>query len=195
MCFFLAPESPKINPYTGSTDVNEPLEKELACVAKGVPTPQITWYKDGKKINVTSCRQDDPRSRVCSNDVYSTREHWTKLFAESILTIKETKYSRDHGTYTCKAENQAGSDELVIMLNVQGKLPWLDKSCVWSDFPIRKEDFGSHLPHGQTWLKVFMVCLAVDWTLGFQNSFGQGKLKYKLPEDKQRFWYLSSTDM
>ena len=39
-----------------SVVTSDPLQVNLLCIAKGSPTPDITWYYDGEKItDIVSC--------------------------------------------------------------------------------------------------------------------------------------------
>lgn len=90
-----------------------PSEKNLLCAAWAFPAPVITWYRDGKGINVTNCADD--------NDIYVIRDSGSKVSTSSKLKIKKTQYLRDSGTYTCVAKNDYGTDSLDIILDVQGE--------------------------------------------------------------------------
>lgn len=58
----------------------------LECVASGIPTPQVTWAKDGQDL----------------------RHHNNTRFLLSNLLIDTTTES-DSGTYVCHANNGIGS--------------------------------------------------------------------------------------
>ena len=69
---------------------------------------------------MTNCA-DDYGITVCENDIYVIRDSGSKVSMRSKLKIKKTQYLRDHGTYTCVAKNDYGTDSLNIMLDVQGE--------------------------------------------------------------------------
>lgn len=72
---------------------------DLPCVVKGVPTPVVTWLKDGAALLV------DGGQYVSLPD--------------GTLTITETELS-DSGAFTCVASSVAGRDEAYIQLQVLG---------------------------------------------------------------------------
>ncbi|XP_027860655.1 brother of CDO [Xiphophorus couchianus] len=65
----------------------------LECVASGIPTPQVTWAKDGLDL----------------------RSHNNTRFLLSNLLIDAVSEG-DSGTYVCKADNGMGSDRSATML-------------------------------------------------------------------------------
>ena len=73
------------------------------CPVIGVPTPDITWYKDGVQLDV----EDFPHMRL--------RQDGRRL---EILTAGVD----DTGMYECRAENEAGTDEISFEFKVYGVL-------------------------------------------------------------------------
>ncbi|XP_075456770.1 myosin-binding protein C, slow-type isoform X16 [Ascaphus truei] len=75
----------------------------LNCSVRGNPKPKITWMKNKMVI------ENDPRYRMFSN--------------QSVCTLEIRKPSPyDGGTYTCKAVNVLGEDEVDCKLEVKGGL-------------------------------------------------------------------------
>ena len=69
----------------------------LECVASGIPTPQVTWAKDGQDL----------------------RFHNNTRFLLSNLLI-DSAGEGDSGTYKCHADNGIGSESAATVLyNVQ----------------------------------------------------------------------------
>lgn len=66
--------------------VNKGQRLVLECVASGIPTPQVTWAKDGLDL----------------------RNHNNTRFLLSNLLIDAVSES-DSGTYVCHADNGIGS--------------------------------------------------------------------------------------
>lgn len=66
--------------------VNKGQRLVLECVASGIPTPQVTWAKDGQDL----------------------RNHNNTRFLLSNLLIDAASES-DSGTYVCHADNGIGS--------------------------------------------------------------------------------------
>ena len=66
----------------------------------GDPTPSIYWTKDGSR-NISRAHLSD---------------------SNTTLIIEALAFS-DEGTYTCVAENRAGSDESSAFVEVKGKRP------------------------------------------------------------------------
>ncbi|KAK6168430.1 hypothetical protein SNE40_020965 [Patella caerulea] len=72
----------------------------LRCHVKGRPTPEITWYHDG---------------RIITNSVTKILNHET---AKLINKVKAT----DGGIYQCMAKNEAGVSSAAIFLRVKGQV-------------------------------------------------------------------------
>ncbi|XP_047457331.1 neuronal cell adhesion molecule-like [Mugil cephalus] len=94
---------------TGSSSSILVLQGEellLECIAGGVPTPHITWTKDGEDLVVT------PRMKV---------KNFNKM-------IKIPKASfEDVGEYTCSATNKIGYIEHTITVKVKAAPFWIEK--------------------------------------------------------------------
>ncbi|GIY25107.1 hemicentin-1 [Caerostris extrusa] len=68
----------------------------LRCIAEGIPDPKVRWYKSSVEIQPVSYIQITPDGSL------------------SIYDVQET----DAGEYTCVAENEAGSRNETMLLNV-----------------------------------------------------------------------------
>ena len=88
----------------GSSVVHEPNGVNLRCKADGYPLATIRWFHNGTEIPV--CK-NTTSSTGCVGERYQVKEDRNRKFAfvESSLMIKNTKYPRDHGNYTCVANN------------------------------------------------------------------------------------------
>ena len=84
--------------------VREPNGVDLRCKADGYPLATIRWFHNGTEIPVY---KKQTSSTGCAEDRYQVLEDRNQKFAyvESYLMIKSTKYPRDHGNYTCEANN------------------------------------------------------------------------------------------
>ncbi|KAM4861104.1 hemicentin-1 [Thomomys bottae] len=104
-------EPPHINGSEGSGEVsviaNYPLE--LSCFASGIPTPKITWMKDGRPLTHT--------------------DHMHTLQGGALLQISSTQVE-DTGRYTCLASNPAGDDdkEYLVRVHVPPNIAGTDES-------------------------------------------------------------------
>ena len=98
--------------------VNETTFLGVTCKADGYPPPKITWLRNGMQLPV--CVITDMNN--CEEEDYRALEDMNKQWAhtESYLMIKRTKYPRDHGTYTCKAENSV-TDTKSVKVSIQSK--------------------------------------------------------------------------
>uniref|UniRef100_A0A3Q4H5F9 Neurofascin n=1 Tax=Neolamprologus brichardi TaxID=32507 RepID=A0A3Q4H5F9_NEOBR len=95
---------------TGSSSSILVLQGEellLECIAAGMPTPHITWAKDGEDLQVTS------RMKV---------KNFNKM-----IQIPKASFE-DAGEYTCTAKNRLGYAEHTITVRVKGEK--MDGWCV-----------------------------------------------------------------
>ncbi|XP_053415690.1 hemicentin-2 [Nycticebus coucang] len=82
---------------TGEVAVMEGYPVQFLCEARGVPTPNITWYKDGSLLSPSAERVSTRGGRQ--------------------LQLGRAQ-SSDAGVYTCKASNAAGATEKATRLEV-----------------------------------------------------------------------------
>nr|XP_004546358.2 neurofascin [Maylandia zebra]XP_004546359.2 neurofascin [Maylandia zebra] len=78
----------------------------LECIAAGMPTPHITWAKDGEDLQVAS------RMKV---------KNFNKM-----IQIPKASFE-DAGEYTCTAKNRLGYAEHTITVRVKATPFWLEK--------------------------------------------------------------------
>uniref|UniRef100_A0A3Q3FA42 Neurofascin n=1 Tax=Labrus bergylta TaxID=56723 RepID=A0A3Q3FA42_9LABR len=106
---------------TGSSSSILVLQGEellLECIAAGVPTPRITWTKDGEDLVVT------PRMKV---------KNFNKM-----IQIPKADFD-DIGEYVCTATNKIGYIEHTIMVKVKAAPFWLEKP---TDLVLAPEENG-----------------------------------------------------
>lgn len=101
---------------------NEQTPVTLRCSATGVPIPSITWFKNGTPIP-----NNASRITISNND--------SQLFSDTMLygltqelTINDTIDS-DSSTYSCTANNSAGSNTAVFELIVRRKSTGTSWDC------------------------------------------------------------------
>ena len=83
--------------------VREPNGVKLKCKADGYPLATIRWFHNGNEIPVY---KKETSSTGCAGERYQVEDRNRKFaYVESYLMIKNTKYPRDHGNYTCVANN------------------------------------------------------------------------------------------
>uniref|UniRef100_A0A669CIG0 Neural cell adhesion molecule L1 n=1 Tax=Oreochromis niloticus TaxID=8128 RepID=A0A669CIG0_ORENI len=103
------PAAPTWLSPTGSSSSVLVLQGEellLECIAAGMPTPHITWAKDGEDLQVTS------RMKV---------KNFNKM-----IQIPKASFE-DAGEYTCTAKNRLGYAEHTITVRVKATPFWLEK--------------------------------------------------------------------
>ena len=71
----------------------------IQCPTSGVPTPTVTWTKDGQEIP--------------SRDRYTVQDDGSLLISEAD--------EEDNARYTCTADNVAGKDSASSMVKINGK--------------------------------------------------------------------------
>jgi hypothetical protein len=86
-----------------SLNIGDGERLTLQCQVAGDPEPQVSWYKDGKKLE--------------SNDFVDLK------YKYGLATLKiEEVYPEDAGEYKCIAKNYVNSAETVCTLKVMRKL-------------------------------------------------------------------------
>ncbi|XP_071947832.1 hemicentin-1-like [Antedon mediterranea] len=105
---------PEIIDQTQVYDVNEQTSVTLSCSSSGIPSPQITWMKDGKEV--VEATRGDMESRFEIDQSAGT------------LTIHNAIES-DTGIYVCTVSNPAGitSKEITLLVNIAPVIPEWDR--------------------------------------------------------------------
>ena len=102
--------------YPSAVDATEPLKPVvLKCRAKGTPTPEINWYKDGLLIKGSPEESGFQVTLEGSLVLVGKRFHITR---EGSLIIFDPRME-DEGKYTCAAENKLGKISYDVSLYVE----------------------------------------------------------------------------
>ena len=125
--FFIAPAPPTIKRYGGENVIKEGSTKIVKCIAKGSPKPNVTWYRNNKKL---STKQSVKVPRSCREFAYEVYEEGNDSFGvhstytNHVLKIRSVLYPRDHAQeFKCVASNGILPDaELIIDFHVQGTI-------------------------------------------------------------------------
>ncbi|XP_062319969.1 myopalladin isoform X2 [Osmerus eperlanus] len=81
----------------------------LECRVKGVPSPKVSWYRDGIAL------EDSPDFRILQKKPRSMAE------SEEICTLVISEvFPEDSGTFTCTASNKYGTVSSIASLRVKG---------------------------------------------------------------------------
>lgn len=97
-----ASSPPEFTVALKSLNIGDGERLTLQCQVAGDPEPQVTWYKDGKKLE--------------SNDFVDLK------YKYGLATLKvEEVYPEDAGEYKCIAKNYVNSAETVCTLKVKRK--------------------------------------------------------------------------
>ena len=107
---------PQFTTYPSPVDAREPQKPVVfKCRAKGSPTPQIKWFKDGLLILGTP---EESRFHITIEGALvfmGKRFHVTR---EGSLIIFDPRME-DEGTYKCAAENELGKVSYDVSLYVE----------------------------------------------------------------------------
>ena len=107
-----------VTPVANSTGTvyvtNETAPVTFQCTSTGIPTPSITWYRNGAALTPSS----DPRVSVGSP---SQQLVFAGLYqVTQTLTITNTT-DTDSGNYSCAGTNTVGTDTTQFSLVVQSR--------------------------------------------------------------------------
>jgi len=91
--------APKIDQNPNSVIVNVTDPVTLECRATGYPKPDITWYKDGKLLNIPKHESDLVDPLNFKSNKYALI-HDSNLFIFSAMLGRGNK--SDNGIYNCK---------------------------------------------------------------------------------------------
>ena len=87
---------------------------DLVCRAYGIPLPNITWTKDGVRLNNTD--------RISTYGSVITDGHGGVTLARSLKRISSLQPS-DGGQYSCVADNSIGvaaTSDFELIVNIPG---------------------------------------------------------------------------
>ena len=94
---FCAQDIPRIRKKPPSSmTVKEGSNVSLPCYSKGFPNPEVTWYKNGQKLNSGKYNRDT-----------------------GMLTFPSIQFS-DRGLYRCEARNFIGVESATVKIVVEG---------------------------------------------------------------------------
>ena len=94
---FCAQDIPRIRKKPPSSmTVKEGSNVSLPCYSKGFPNPEVTWYKNGQKLNSGKYNRDT-----------------------GMLTFTSIQFS-DRGLYRCEARNFIGVESATVKIVVEG---------------------------------------------------------------------------
>ena len=106
--------TPQISSSTNTYTSVEASPVVFQCTATGIPTPSITWYRNGTVLSSISDPRitvGSPSQQLLSSGVYQVTQ---------TLTITNTADS-DSGNYSCVGNNSVGMDTSAFVLSVRGK--------------------------------------------------------------------------
>ena len=90
------------------------------CVATGIPSPFITWYRNETVLNNTA----DLRvtTSELSDSVITMNSNGDTVFTVIRTLTVTISEDGDSGSYKCRASNEVGEDSIEFGLIVQSKL-------------------------------------------------------------------------
>ena len=97
--FVSGEEAPTVTISPEQRTIGQGDTVEVTCVTRGSPAPRVTWEKVGEDLS-------SPRVSVSGNT----------------LTVRSAQVE-DRGMYLCQAENRAGSNRAIVILEVEPREP------------------------------------------------------------------------
>ena len=103
------PEPSQMNYRINITDI-----VTFQCVATGIPSPSITWFRNGTELSNSRVTLNDPSERTATGEMI--------LQTTRTLDLSMTE-DGDSGSYECRASNNAtpGEDSESFEVVVQSK--------------------------------------------------------------------------
>ena len=133
--------------------VNENSSVSFQCIARGVPKPSITWYRNGIMIyNKTDIRISiSSMSTLLSSLIYCITE---------ILTLTDAQDNDSNTNYYCTATNVAGNNTDKFSLDVLGEIMFLFISHYYCCYSCSCNNWSSNKCYNNTatFCVLYMYC-------------------------------------
>ena len=109
-----SPVTPVVTSSSAMYTTNETTPVTFQCSSTGIPTPSISWYRNGTALTPRS----DPRVTVGS----PSQQLLSPVLYQVTQTLTITNTAdTDSGNYSCVGSNTAGTDTALFTLVVQSK--------------------------------------------------------------------------
>ena len=95
---------------------------ELSCNVTANPKPEITWFRNGKKVERNEIAQKD--CKQLTSGFYKIKGEEMEKYGpwQSRLVVCSATHLQHTGRYACKANNSMGNDTAIAYLNILGRL-------------------------------------------------------------------------
>ena len=97
--------------------VNENSSVSFQCIARGVPEPNITWYRNG---TIIYNKTDDTRISISSMSTLLLSSLIYRI--TEVLTLTDAQDNDTNTNYYCTATNIAGTNTDQFSLDVLGEI-------------------------------------------------------------------------
>lgn len=123
----IAFSKPNVNISANLTRLKKGQAAELSCNVTGNPSPEISWFRNGEKIQTenTIGLVEDCKQR--KSGFYKIKDEEVEKYGvlESRLVVCSAAHLNHTGSYTCEASNIFGNDKATAYVNILGTYHWV----------------------------------------------------------------------
>ena len=92
---------------------------EVSCNVTGNPSPEVAWFRNGEKINISGTVKDCKQLKSGFYKIQRDEEAKDEV-GRSRLLVCSVNHLEHTGSYTCQATNNQGNDTAATYLNILG---------------------------------------------------------------------------
>ena len=131
----IAFSKPNVNISANLTRLKKGQAAELSCNVTGNPSPEISWFRNGEKIQTenTIGLVEDCKQR--KSGFYKIKDEEVEKYGvlESRLVVCSAAHLNHTGSYTCEASNSIGNDMATAYVNILGTYHWMLREAICND--------------------------------------------------------------
>ena len=108
---------------------------ELSCNVTGNPSPEISWFRNGEKIETENTIGHVKDCQRRKSGFYKIKDEEVEKYGvlESRLVVCSAAHLNHTGSYTCEASNSIGNDTATAYVNILGTYHWMLREAICND--------------------------------------------------------------